>query len=32
MARKAQLHSELTAVLLQSIDNCREASRKGALE
>lgn len=29
---KAQLHSELTAVLLQSIDNCREASRKVALE
>ena len=29
---KAQLHSELTTVLLQSIDNCREASRKVALE
>ncbi len=29
---KAQLHSELTAVLLQSIDNCRTASRKVALE
>ena len=29
---KSQLHSELTAVLLQSIDNCREASRKVALE
>ena len=29
---KVQLHSELTAVLLQSIDNCREASRKVALE
>ena len=29
---KAQLHSELTAVLLQSIDSCRTASRKVALE
>ena len=29
---KAQLRTELTAVLLQSIDNCREASRKVALE
>ena len=29
---KVQLHSELTAVLLQSIDNCRTASRKVALE
>ena len=29
---KVQLHSELTAVLLQSIDNCHTASRKVALE
>ena len=29
---KVQLHSELTAVLLQSIDNCCTASRKVALE
>ena len=29
---KSQLHSELTTVLLQSTDNCREASRRVALE
>ena len=29
---KAQLRTELSAVLLQSIDNCHEASRKVALE